>query len=287
MEKSYVYCFRLGEFVKIGMSIDPYKRLKQLQTSLPHDLVPLYMIECVGARDLESEVHDTLSHLREKREWFRYTNEVDELFNHLGAENINPIPATDQITMDKVDAMYSQYTTQDLIDSDLDTIYKILELDADEEVWIEATLKKWHKGKEFKGMIGELLAEIIDDVADECPFYDKSNKATHLDYRYKYVTENPDYEFGDNGYYHKSDRYFLGTIYNKYGGELAKRWEALISFAKSEGRFDLDILSEVSQKLAFEGNQAAANLFYDRTGCYSTFRKLHTDYIQSKNSKMA
>jgi len=282
MEKSYVYCFRLGEFVKIGMSVDPYKRLKQLQTSLPHDLVPLYMVECMGARNLESDVHSILAHLKEKREWFKYTHEVDDLFKSLGAENINPIPNADKVAIDKIDAMYSQYATQDLIYSDLDTIRKILELDTEENEWVESTIKKWHKGRKFKGMIGELIAEIINDVADECPFYDRSNKATHLDYRFKYITENPDYEFGDNGYYHKSERYFLGTIYNKHGKGLSAAWQSLIDFAKKEGRFNLDMLNEVSQKLAFDGNEVAANCFYDHTYCYSTNSKLFTTYIQSK-----
>jgi len=56
--------------IKIGRSIQPYKRLKQLQTGNPNKLRMIHVFENMG--HLESYLHDVLSSFRLCGEWFSY-----------------------------------------------------------------------------------------------------------------------------------------------------------------------------------------------------------------------
>ena len=69
-------------FVKIGQSINPYKRLLKFQTGAPNFLKIIAVFTGLGK--LESECHKRLKHLHYRGEWFKYTNEVDVLIEELG-----------------------------------------------------------------------------------------------------------------------------------------------------------------------------------------------------------
>ena len=58
--------------VKIGFSVDPDKRVRQLQTGHASPLVVFYReeVEAGQIRALEKIVHRLLSHRRQKGEWF-------------------------------------------------------------------------------------------------------------------------------------------------------------------------------------------------------------------------
>lgn len=69
----YVICEgKDAQSVKIGFSVDPDKRVRQLQTGHASPLVVFYKeeIEAEKVRPLERIVHRLLSHRRQKGEWF-------------------------------------------------------------------------------------------------------------------------------------------------------------------------------------------------------------------------
>ncbi len=61
--------------VKIGKSVSPGARLKQLQTGCPDQLV-LYRFVSHESPFTEKELHKKFFHLRVSGEWFRYTDEL-------------------------------------------------------------------------------------------------------------------------------------------------------------------------------------------------------------------
>lgn len=69
----YVICEgKDAESVKIGFSVDPDKRVRQLQTGHAASLMVFYReaVEADKVRALERVVHRLLSHRRQKGEWF-------------------------------------------------------------------------------------------------------------------------------------------------------------------------------------------------------------------------
>ena len=56
--------------IKIGRSIHPYKRLKQLQTGNPNKLRIIHVFKNMGY--LESSLHEQLSEFQLCGEWFSY-----------------------------------------------------------------------------------------------------------------------------------------------------------------------------------------------------------------------
>ena len=82
--EGYTYAISDGEYVKIGHSINPAKRMKQLATGHPRDLELI----AVGAGAwMEKIAHDDLREHRGKGEWFRLTPDVQFWIEaHLDAE---------------------------------------------------------------------------------------------------------------------------------------------------------------------------------------------------------
>ena len=67
--QTYVYAITDGEFTKVGRSIDPERRLRQLQTASPREL----RLEWTAPESdcHESLLHDRLADDRVRGEWFR------------------------------------------------------------------------------------------------------------------------------------------------------------------------------------------------------------------------
>lgn len=79
-EVVYVYLIGSKELptrVKIGKSVNPWTRLKALQTGFP---LKLELYFCSISHD-EREVHEKFKHLRVSGEWFEYTDEIKKYFN--------------------------------------------------------------------------------------------------------------------------------------------------------------------------------------------------------------
>lgn len=60
--------------VKIGYSSNPEQRLRNLQTSCPHQLDILATLP--GSQQTEADIHKKFGHLRMNGEWFRLTSEL-------------------------------------------------------------------------------------------------------------------------------------------------------------------------------------------------------------------
>ena len=65
-----IYFVKAGDRVKIGYSNDPSIRISELQTSCPHDLEVLLIVD--GNRDEERELHMRFSDIRRTGEWFKF-----------------------------------------------------------------------------------------------------------------------------------------------------------------------------------------------------------------------
>ncbi len=73
-QKHYVYAISDGAFVKIGLAVDPVKRLNDLQTASPSRLKLEAKIECPRYSDaarLEKQVHRACKKHYVRGEWFQ------------------------------------------------------------------------------------------------------------------------------------------------------------------------------------------------------------------------
>lgn len=63
-----VYFIRNGNYIKIGVSVDPWKRLSSLQTGNPEPLEMLAIMP--GSQDVESALHRSFGKHMKRGEWF-------------------------------------------------------------------------------------------------------------------------------------------------------------------------------------------------------------------------
>jgi hypothetical protein len=63
-----VYVIKIGPLYKIGLSVDPQKRIKAMQLPQKPDVVRLYQVS--KARELEAVLHKRFAPHREWGEWF-------------------------------------------------------------------------------------------------------------------------------------------------------------------------------------------------------------------------
>jgi hypothetical protein len=69
---TYFILSRATNTIKIGIAKDVEKRKKVLQNACGNELEILHVIE----GNIEKELHSKFSHLRQKGEWFTYTEEI-------------------------------------------------------------------------------------------------------------------------------------------------------------------------------------------------------------------
>jgi hypothetical protein len=86
----YVYMLLCEEeqriYVKIGSSVDPIKRLKQLTTGCPLQPEVLAVVELPGkqrANNLEHALHLALEQWRSSGEWFKFQQSDRQVFNDI------------------------------------------------------------------------------------------------------------------------------------------------------------------------------------------------------------
>ena len=73
--KKYVYLIEFFGFHKIGVSNDPFRRFKDLETAFPVDGELLAFGHFEDAYDAERRFHKVLKDSRVKGEWFKLSNE--------------------------------------------------------------------------------------------------------------------------------------------------------------------------------------------------------------------
>lgn len=77
-QQEYIYFLhdRTTDTVKIGMSIDPERRMKVIQSQVPLDLIPIRYEPVDSGYLMEHALHVQFAHLRVRGEWFRATPEL-------------------------------------------------------------------------------------------------------------------------------------------------------------------------------------------------------------------
>ena len=81
MTTPFVYAITDGEFIKIGVSVNPNKRLKQLSTGSAKRLVLLGYFN--GGYTLETELHESHIKVRNNGEWMKPTNDLLNYLNDM------------------------------------------------------------------------------------------------------------------------------------------------------------------------------------------------------------
>ncbi len=92
LNPGYVYFIRCGDIVKIGYAKDPLKRMSDLQSANPTELLLEGAIE--GTFATETTTHYHFSPIRVRGEWFRLSNlELAKYFEHLKTQGIEVFDA--------------------------------------------------------------------------------------------------------------------------------------------------------------------------------------------------
>ncbi len=80
-----VYLMQCEDFVKIGRSKHPSKRLQDIQVSNPFKVKLLAVVNSENDKELESELHIKYNHLKQNGEWFSFNKDVfDSLVSSYG-----------------------------------------------------------------------------------------------------------------------------------------------------------------------------------------------------------
>lgn len=87
-DSTYVYVMANIEYsiCKIGHSVDPTKRIKEVQTGCPYELKLIFMTK--GSPALERKLHVKYDDLRLNGEWFSFTGELKESILNAGSNLI-------------------------------------------------------------------------------------------------------------------------------------------------------------------------------------------------------
>lgn len=83
---SYLYLLHIEELnlVKIGVSKNPHRRIKDIRSSLPFDTTILKIYKCEDAYKLEEKIHNMLKSFYVKHEWFILNRQnIDNLITFL------------------------------------------------------------------------------------------------------------------------------------------------------------------------------------------------------------
>lgn len=87
MKFGFVYLIDSGEYYKIGASLNPEKRLRQLKTGSSRPLKMIHWLYSSRYREVEKKLHDRFASKRVSGEWFNlcgYDVEYIKSLNYLG-----------------------------------------------------------------------------------------------------------------------------------------------------------------------------------------------------------
>lgn len=71
----YVYLIKTNEYTKIGISIDPARRLDSIDGSSPYEVSLIHLIETDNMQRLETELHSQFAAKHHRKEWFLLSDE--------------------------------------------------------------------------------------------------------------------------------------------------------------------------------------------------------------------
>jgi hypothetical protein len=80
--EKFVYLIKSKEsqLYKIGIAINPYKRISQLETGNPEQLQILYTYKTKNYSSIEKSLHNRFSYLRKNGEWFSFDIDIEVMF---------------------------------------------------------------------------------------------------------------------------------------------------------------------------------------------------------------
>lgn len=75
----YVYLIKSKDTqqYKIGISVNPYKRILQLETGNPEQLQIISTFKTLNYNSVEKALHNRFSYLKVNREWFSFDNDIE------------------------------------------------------------------------------------------------------------------------------------------------------------------------------------------------------------------
>jgi hypothetical protein len=76
IEQGYIYIIQTGDFIKIGKSIDPNRRLNEISPNSPYDCEILEVYPSYFMSRAEKALHRKFAKFREKNEWFQLSTEI-------------------------------------------------------------------------------------------------------------------------------------------------------------------------------------------------------------------
>ena len=89
--KGFVYIISCGDYIKIGCSANPERRIDTLNTIIPYYIDLVYKIESNNMYALERQLQYQFKKNRIKGEWFYYSQEIKDFIAKLQAAPENPI----------------------------------------------------------------------------------------------------------------------------------------------------------------------------------------------------
>lgn len=102
MTEGFVYICGYDTVVKIGKSIEPVKRISNLNTANPKEVLMYMAVECLDMNTVESRMHKYFEPAHLKGEWYELTSEMKFL--------ISGIQAISKPTEFDIGVLLGQYT---------------------------------------------------------------------------------------------------------------------------------------------------------------------------------
>lgn len=99
----YVYLLQCGEHFKIGYSLTPHKRVRQLRTGSPHPIRMIHELKTPCFKLIEKQLHHKFRSKRGKGEWFTLAPEDVEYITSLNKWGNTP---EEQRQRDEREALY-------------------------------------------------------------------------------------------------------------------------------------------------------------------------------------
>lgn len=87
--EKYVYFARCGEFMKIGHSSSPKRRLSEFSGSSPHDVTLILVLPTHSPGRLEKALHARFAADRHRLEWFRLSDQLLDFVERYSKYNVS------------------------------------------------------------------------------------------------------------------------------------------------------------------------------------------------------
>lgn len=78
---SSIYVIRVGEFYKIGRTVNISKRISAYYTHCPYEIYPIHKIEVEYGVEFEELLHNTFSCFLHRGEWFALSSHALEMLS--------------------------------------------------------------------------------------------------------------------------------------------------------------------------------------------------------------